>query len=135
LPGRGIELITRASEPPPRDPQDGRKLRRYRRRWIVERTIAWIGHFRRLVVRYENSLLMYAGFFHLAGAVITLRMVLKLLGIYLRVLCCGGDCFRFLRGFRQMAMSLAEQKKIQKVDLLVVTGLANGKGTGIRQNP
>jgi len=57
--------------------QDGRKLRRYRRRWIVERTIAWIGHFRRLVVRYENSLPMYAGFFHLACAVITLRKILK----------------------------------------------------------
>ena len=57
--------------------QDGRKLRRYRRRWIVERTIAWIGHFRRLVVRYENSLPMYAGFFHLACAIITLRKVLK----------------------------------------------------------
>jgi transposase len=34
--------------------QDGRKLRRYRRRWIVERTFAWLGHFRRLVVRYER---------------------------------------------------------------------------------
>jgi transposase len=28
--------------------QDGRKLRRYRRRWKIERTIAWIGSFRRL---------------------------------------------------------------------------------------
>jgi transposase len=28
--------------------QDGRKLRRYRRRWTVERTIAWIGRYRRL---------------------------------------------------------------------------------------
>ena len=57
--------------------QDGRKLRRYRHRWIVERTIAWIGHFRRLVVRYERLLTTYAGFFHLACAVITLRKVLK----------------------------------------------------------
>ena len=46
--------------------QDGRKLRRYRRRWIVERTFAWIGHFRRLVVRYERLITTYAGFFHLA---------------------------------------------------------------------
>lgn len=57
--------------------QDGRKLRRYRHRWIVERTIAWIGHFRRLVVRYERLLTTYAGFFHLACAMITLRKVLK----------------------------------------------------------
>ena len=34
--------------------QDDRKLRRYKRRWKVERTFAWIGNFRRLVVRYEN---------------------------------------------------------------------------------
>jgi transposase len=57
--------------------QDGRKLRRYRRRWIVERTFAWLGHFRRLVVRYEHLITTYAGFFHLACALLTLRTVLK----------------------------------------------------------
>lgn len=34
--------------------QDGRKLRRYRRRWKIERTISWIGSFRRLIVRHEQ---------------------------------------------------------------------------------
>jgi hypothetical protein len=34
--------------------QDGRKLRRYKRRWKVERLFAWLGNFRRLVVRYER---------------------------------------------------------------------------------
>ena len=58
-------------------PQDGRKLRRYRRRWIVERTFAWLGHFRRLVVRYERLITIYAGFFHIACALLTLRRVLK----------------------------------------------------------
>ncbi|MEE8200450.1 MAG: transposase [Candidatus Acidoferrales bacterium] len=29
--------------------QDGRRLRRYQRRWIIERTIVWLGNFRRLV--------------------------------------------------------------------------------------
>jgi transposase len=57
--------------------QDGRKLRRYRRRWIVERTFAWLGNFRRLVVRYERLLTTDAGFFHLACALLTLRRVLK----------------------------------------------------------
>jgi transposase len=57
--------------------QDGRKLRRYRHRWIVERTFAWLGHFRRLVVRYERLLATYSGFFHLACAMLTLRRVLK----------------------------------------------------------
>lgn len=57
--------------------QDGRKLRRYRRRWIVERTIGWWGNFRRLTVRYDRLLETYGGFFHLACALITLRKVLK----------------------------------------------------------
>jgi transposase len=57
--------------------QDGRKLRRYRRRWIVERTFAWVGHSRPLVVRYERLITTYAGFFHLACAMLTLRRVLK----------------------------------------------------------
>ncbi|MFU2207748.1 transposase [Solidesulfovibrio sp. C21] len=33
--------------------QDGRPLRRYRRRWKTERLFAWLQNFRRLVVRYE----------------------------------------------------------------------------------
>ena len=57
--------------------QDGRCLRRYRRRWIVERTFAWLGHFRRLTVRYDRLLATYGGFFHLACALLTLRRVLK----------------------------------------------------------
>lgn len=57
--------------------QDGRRLRRYRHRWIIERTFAWLGSFRRLVVRYERLLTTYAGFFHLACALLTLRRVLK----------------------------------------------------------
>jgi transposase len=57
--------------------QDGRCLRRYRRRWIVERTIGGLGNFRRLTVRYDRLLATYGGFFHLACALLTLRRVLK----------------------------------------------------------
>lgn len=39
--------------------QDGRKLRRYKRRWIIERTNSWLQNFRRLVVRYERSVLNF----------------------------------------------------------------------------
>ena len=53
--------------------QDGRKLRRYRKRWKVERTFAWLGNFRRLVVRYERHIQVYQAFFHLACLVITLN--------------------------------------------------------------
>ena len=33
--------------------QDGRKLRRYKRRWKVERFFAWLYNYRRCTVRYE----------------------------------------------------------------------------------
>jgi transposase len=53
--------------------QDGRKLRRYRRRWKIERTIAWVSSFRRLVVRHEYYSFIYQGFIHLACILICLR--------------------------------------------------------------
>lgn len=53
--------------------QDGRPLRRYRRRWKVERLFAWLGNFRRLVVRYERHAENYLGFLHLGCAIILLR--------------------------------------------------------------
>ena len=55
--------------------QDGRKLRRYRRRWKIERTFAWLGNFRRLVVRWERLITVYRAFFHLACLIIALRQL------------------------------------------------------------
>jgi transposase len=52
---------------------DGRSLRRYRKRWKVERTFAWLGNFRRLVVRYDHQIRIDEAFFHLACLIITLR--------------------------------------------------------------
>ena len=71
---RGIELIVphRRNRKKPKT-QDGRKLRRYRRRWKVERTLAWFGNYRRLLVRWERHLKMYLAFFHLACLLITLN--------------------------------------------------------------
>jgi transposase len=78
LAARGIELIAphRCNRSKPRT-QDGRALRRYRRRWIVERTFAWLGNYRRLVVRYDRSITIYEAFFHIACFMIVLRRVLK----------------------------------------------------------
>jgi transposase len=53
--------------------QDGRSLRRYRRRLKLERLFAWLGNFRRLVVRYEHYALNYLGFIHLGCILILLR--------------------------------------------------------------
>ncbi|MAC56031.1 MAG: DDE transposase, partial [Gimesia sp.] len=46
--------------------QDGRKLRRYKRRWIVERTISWLHNYRRVVTRWEDHNHLYTGFVKLA---------------------------------------------------------------------
>jgi transposase len=69
----GIELIApnKANRRVPT--QDGRPLRRYRRRWKVERLFAWLFNFRRLVVRYEYHAENFQGLVHLAAAVILLR--------------------------------------------------------------
>ena len=53
--------------------QDGRKLRRYRRRWKVERLFAWLQNFRRILVRYEYHDDNYLGFVHLGCLLILLR--------------------------------------------------------------
>ena len=42
--------------------QDGRPLRRYKRRWKVERLFAWLQNSRRLVTRYERRSANFAGF-------------------------------------------------------------------------
>lgn len=71
---RGIELIVPHRRGRARPPiQDGRSLRRYRRRWKIERMIAWIGNFRRVVVRYERHLHLYEAFLKIACLMITLR--------------------------------------------------------------
>ena len=72
---RGIELICPNRSNRRRPTQDGRKPRRYRRRYKVERTFAWLTHFRRLVVRWDRSLTIYSGFFHVACLLITLRQL------------------------------------------------------------
>ena len=53
--------------------QDGRKLRRYKRRWKVERLFAWLQNFRRILVRYEYHDDNYLGFVHLGCILILLK--------------------------------------------------------------
>ena len=54
LAAMGVEMIAphRAGRKKPKT-QDGRKLRRYKRRWKIERFFAWVFNYRRCVVRYE----------------------------------------------------------------------------------
>lgn len=53
--------------------EDRRRLRVYRERWVIERTIAWFGAFRRLLIRHERSTRIFLAFFQFAAALIALR--------------------------------------------------------------
>jgi transposase len=53
--------------------QDGRPLRRKRRRWKIERLFAWYHNFRRVVTRWERYPDNFLGMIQLASAIILLR--------------------------------------------------------------
>ena len=75
LEDRGIELIAPHKRNRKKAPtQDGRKLRRYRRRWKVERLFAWMQNFRRLVVRYEYHVDNFLGLVQLGFSMILFRL-------------------------------------------------------------
>lgn len=70
----GVDLIARHRDNRRRPPtQDGRSLRRGKRRWKIERLFAWFHNSRRLVVRWERLAENYLAFLHLACARILLR--------------------------------------------------------------
>jgi transposase len=71
---RGIELICPyRSNNKGQKYYDGRKLKRYKCRYKVERTFSWLGNNRRLVVRWDRDITAYNAFFHIACLIITLR--------------------------------------------------------------
>jgi transposase len=56
--------------------QDGRSLRRYKRRWKIERTFAWLNAFKRVITRWDRCIQRYTAFVHLALSMILLRRYL-----------------------------------------------------------
>jgi transposase len=71
---RGTQLICPHRKNRIKPPtQDGRALRRYKRRWTVERSISWLFGFRRLVVRYEYHAHLFLGFVQLACVLTLLK--------------------------------------------------------------
>lgn len=56
-----------------RPTQDGRALRRYKRRWKVERLFAWLQNFLRVETRYDINDENYLAFVQLAAIVICFR--------------------------------------------------------------
>jgi len=75
---KGVDMISphRSSRKPENRTQDGRKLRRYKRRWTVERTIGWLQNYRRLCIRWEKSTKMFQGFVNLTCALLLMKEVL-----------------------------------------------------------
>lgn len=73
----GIEMIAphRKNRKPENKTQDGRPLRRYKRRWHVERTIAWLGNHRRLLIRWEKQSALYLAFATLGCCLIASRFL------------------------------------------------------------
>jgi transposase len=69
----GVEMIAPHRSNRKMRTQDGRRLRRYQRRWLVERFFAWIQWQRRILVRWEFYPENFLGFVQLACLVILLR--------------------------------------------------------------
>jgi transposase len=70
----GVEMIAAHKSNRRRPPtQDGRPLRRQRRRWKIERLFAWLHNSRRLVTRWEYHVENFLGMLQLACARILLR--------------------------------------------------------------
>ena len=69
----GIEMIAPHRGLRREPTQDGRALRRYRKRWRVERLFAWLHHFRRLVIRWEYRVENFFGMVRLGCMQILLR--------------------------------------------------------------
>ena len=71
---QGIDMIApRKSNRVKDSTQDGRKLRRYKRRWIVERFFAWLQWHRRLLVGWEYYAENFLGLVKLASICILLK--------------------------------------------------------------
>ena len=72
----GIEMIAANRRGRART-QDGRPLRRARRRWKVERFFAWLHNSRRVVTRWERKVENYLGMVQLACARMLLRAYMR----------------------------------------------------------
>jgi transposase len=69
----GVEMIAPHHPLRRTKTQDGRPLRRYRRRWHVERLFAWLQCSRRLITRFEYKAANFLAFLKLRCIVLLLR--------------------------------------------------------------
>ena len=69
----GVEMISPNRSNRKQKTQDGRPLRRYRRRWKIERIFARMQNYRRLVTRWEYHIENFLGFVQLACSLMLLK--------------------------------------------------------------
>ena len=69
----GIRLISPHRTTTINKTQDGRRLRRYRHRWRIERLFSWLKRFRRVCTRWETNADTFLGFVQLAASILLLR--------------------------------------------------------------
>ena len=70
----GIELIAPHKANRVKPPtQDGRPLRRYKRRWKIECLFAWLNKYKRVYTRWDKSISHYNNFIYLAFFLILSR--------------------------------------------------------------
>ncbi|MGF1452588.1 MAG: IS5 family transposase [Opitutales bacterium] len=71
----GIEMVAphRKNRKPENRTQDGRPLRRYKNRWVVERSIAWLANHRRLLIRWEKHAHLFFALTTLGCSLIAMR--------------------------------------------------------------
>lgn len=75
---QGIEMIApHRKNRKKKKTQDGRKLRRFKRRWKVERFFAWLFNYRKCVVRYEYKEENFKAFILLACILILLKPFMR----------------------------------------------------------
>ena len=77
LAAQGVELIAphKRNRIKPKT-QDERALRRYRRRWKVERLFAWLNKYKRVITRWDRLIDHFNAFVHLACSMILIRRYL-----------------------------------------------------------
>ena len=77
LRNRGVRLIAPNRTNRIENHEDGRSLRRYRRRWKIERCFAWLQNYRKVATRYETKFANWVGYILLAASNLTAKRLLR----------------------------------------------------------
>lgn len=77
LKDKGITLMAPHKRNRKNKTQDGRALRRYSKRWVVERFFAWMKPARRLLIRFDKKISVFQAFLDLFSAITIYRKLIS----------------------------------------------------------